>query len=137
MTGVKQCHRLAGLGIKALGLDALETVAQPTAQPKVLFVVWPTFRLGDDVFDFERTQNQPLRTEAIATTIAGLGTHPCPDFRGNICSRSWLQWLSQSSSNSFPQRLSLAQQTFLVHSQQRSQLRVFRAGQRTGLLTVE
>jgi hypothetical protein len=51
---------------------ALETVAHPTGQPEILFVVRAAVCRWHEVIDLQRPKHVSLRTLAISTPIPGL-----------------------------------------------------------------
>lgn len=83
-TRVKEAHVAAGFWISSGHLIGLEVVAQSAGEPKILFVLGPTAGTGNEVFDFQWSQHQVLRAEAVSTSLARLLPNTISDFLGNV-----------------------------------------------------
>ncbi len=70
----------SGLGIESFHLGIFVVIAEPAGQPEIFLVVRAALCLGHDVFDLQPTQHESLGSQAITTTIPGLGSHTPADF---------------------------------------------------------
>ena len=69
-TRVKQRHSCPCLWIDRGGFVAFESVTNWTSKPEIVFLIGPTLRNWNDMFNFEPCHYEMLWTETIATTIA-------------------------------------------------------------------
>ncbi len=83
---VEQINLLPGFGVASGHLVRLGVVAQPTGEPKIPLPVGAATGTGNEVFDFQSSQHQMLRTPTVSATIAGLFHQPVSYLFGNFIS---------------------------------------------------
>src|SRR5688572_17647977 len=69
LTWIEQWHFHAGFGVFCSNEIALMAVANGTAQPEVRLVVRAAAGTRHQVLDFQRPQNEVLRTETISAAV--------------------------------------------------------------------
>lgn len=80
---VKKSNRSSGLGIDASDVIRLETVAGSATHPKVFANCLSPVGERSDVFGFQSDVNNELRSEAVATTVSGIGRDLTPQPLGH------------------------------------------------------
>ncbi len=68
---VVHVYLVACFRIDSMGLIALEVVAQPASKPQIVLFVRTAVCCRNDVFNFQRTEDQVLGAKTIPATISG------------------------------------------------------------------
>jgi len=75
---VARIEQREGLGGKRIGCRTavrFERVAPSTGEPQIVAIVLSARRFGDEMLNFERDPEKPLRTETIAASLARVAPH--------------------------------------------------------------
>jgi hypothetical protein len=88
--GVEKRNSFSGFRINSQNAVAFIAITQGTSEPEIRFRVGAPFGKGNNMFNFQTSHNQMLRTEAVTATVLCRCSHTALDFHGDVITCHWV-----------------------------------------------